>query len=196
MRPFAESTTIDPLRAAVEVLGGRDPHEVAPVVGLVVLVATVALAAVAHRHVDLARREHAVLGQHRDAEHGPEAAELELDRDQAKIELQRAESTVNRMIMKDNDAGLISGNSAKTNHLLEKISHMDPKTYNRLLDLQTELQKPEVAQWYQTELLFTPTDFKTMKDNVDQAVSILTARKDKGLFLDASVSAVLGAEDK
>ena len=34
---------------------------------------------------------------------------------------------VNRMIMKDNDAGLISGNSAKTNHLLEKISHMDSK---------------------------------------------------------------------
>ena len=102
---------------------------------------------------------------------------------------------INRMIMKDNDAGLISGNSAKTNHLLEKISHMDSKTYNRLLDLQKELQKPEVAQWYQTELLFTPTDFKTVKDNVDQAVSILTARKDKGLFLDANVSAALGAED-
>ena len=43
---------------------------------------------------------------------------------------------VNRMIMKDNDAGLISGNSAKTYHLLEKISHMDSKTYDRLLDLQ------------------------------------------------------------
>src|SRR5205814_3053928 len=40
-----------------------------------------------------------------------------------------------------------------------------------------------------------PIDFKTMKDNVDQAVSILTARKDKGLFLDANVSAALGAED-
>ena len=77
---------------------------------------------------------------------------------------------VNRMIMKDNDAGLISGNSAKTYHLLEKISHMDSKTYNRLLDLQKELQKPEVAQWFQTELLFTPADFKTVKDNVDQAV--------------------------
>src|SRR5882724_3004782 len=102
---------------------------------------------------------------------------------------------INRMIMKDNDAGLISGNSAKTNHLLEKISHMDSKTYNRLLDLQKELQKPEVAQWYQTEVLFTPTDFKTVKDNVDQAVSILTARKDKGLFLDANVCAALGAED-
>jgi hypothetical protein len=73
---------------------------------------------------------------------------------------------------------------------------MDPKTYNRLLDLQKELQKPEVAQWYQTELLFTPTNFKTMKDNVDQAVSILTARKGKDLFLDANVSAALGVEDK
>jgi hypothetical protein len=103
---------------------------------------------------------------------------------------------INRMIMKDNDAGLISGNSAKSYHLLDKISHMDPKTYNRLLDLQKELQKPEVAQWYQTELLFTPTDFKTMKGNVDEAVSILTARKDKGLFLDANVGAALGAEDK
>ena len=103
---------------------------------------------------------------------------------------------INRMILKDNDAGLISGNSAKSYHLLEKISHMDPKTYNRLLDLQTELQKPEVAQWYQTELLFKATDFNTMKNDVDQAVGILTARKDKGLFLDANVSAVLGAEDK
>jgi hypothetical protein len=103
---------------------------------------------------------------------------------------------VNRMIMKDNDAGLISGNSAKTNHLLDKIGHMDSKTYNRLLDLQKELQKPEVAQWYQAELFFTPADFKTMKDNVDQAVGILTARKDKSLFLDANVSAALGAEGK
>jgi hypothetical protein len=103
---------------------------------------------------------------------------------------------INRMIMKDNDAGLISGNSAKSSHLLDKISHMDPKTYNRLLDLQKELQKPEVAQWYQTELLFTPTDFKTMKGNVDQAVEILSSRKNKGLFLDANVSAALGVEDK
>jgi hypothetical protein len=101
---------------------------------------------------------------------------------------------VNRMIMKDNDAGLISGNSAKTYHLLDKTSHMDSKTYNRLLDLQKELQKPEVAQWYQEEVLFTPADFKTMKDNVDKAVGILTARKDKGLFLDANVGAALGAQ--
>jgi len=102
---------------------------------------------------------------------------------------------VDRMIMKDNDAGLISGNSAKASHLLEKVSHMDPQTYNRLLDLQKELQKPEVAQWYQTELLFTPADFKTVKDNVDQAVVILNSRKDKGLFLDASLSLALGVEE-
>jgi len=44
--------------------------------------------------------------------------------------------------------------------------------------------------------LFKATDFNTMKNNVDQAVGILTARKDKGLFLDANVSAVLGTEDK
>lgn len=99
-----------------------------------------------------------------------------------------------RMIMKDNDAGLISGNSAKTYHLLEKVSHMDPKTYNRLLDLQKELERPEVAEWYETELLFTSTDFKTIKDNVDQSVGILNSRKGKTLFLDASVSAALGAE--
>jgi hypothetical protein len=102
---------------------------------------------------------------------------------------------VNRMIMKDNDAGLISGNSAKTYHLLEKISHMDPKTYNRLLDLQKELQKPEVADWFQTELFFTAADFNTMKKNVDDAVAILSSRKDKGdLLLDANVSAALGTQ--
>ncbi len=101
---------------------------------------------------------------------------------------------VNRMVMKDNDAGLISGNSAKTYHLLEKVSHMDSKTYNRLFDLQKELQKPEVAQWYQTELLFTTGDFNTMRNNVDQAVAILSSRKDKGLFLDANVNVALGAE--
>jgi hypothetical protein len=103
---------------------------------------------------------------------------------------------INRMIMKDNDAGLISGNSAKSYHLLEKVSHMDPKTYNRLLDLQTELQKPEVAQWYQAELLFTPADFNTVKNNVDQAVGILSSRKDKSLFLDASLNVALGIEEE
>lgn len=103
---------------------------------------------------------------------------------------------INRMIMKDNDAGLISGNSAKSYHLLEKISHIDPKTYNRVLKLQGELQKPEVAQWYQTELLFTATDFNTVKNNVDQAVGILSDRKDNGLFLDASLSVALGLEEE
>lgn len=102
---------------------------------------------------------------------------------------------VNRMIMKDNDAGLISGNSAKTYHFLEKISHMDSKTYDRLLDLQKELQKPEVAKWYQSELLFTSSDFNTVKNNVDQAVAILSGRKGNGLFLDANVSAAIGAAD-
>jgi len=102
---------------------------------------------------------------------------------------------INRMIMKDNDAGLISGNSEKSYHLLDKVSHMDPKTFNRLLDFQEELQKPEVAQWYQTELLFTQADFNTVKNNVDQAVSILNGRKDKGLFLDASLSVALGMEE-
>jgi hypothetical protein len=104
---------------------------------------------------------------------------------------------INRMIMKDNDAGLVSGNSAKSYHLLEKISHMDAKTYNRLLDLQKELEKPEVAQWYQTELLFTPANFKTMKDNVGQAISILTSRQDnKTLYLDANLSAVLEGKEE
>jgi hypothetical protein len=102
---------------------------------------------------------------------------------------------VNRMILKDNDAGLVSGNSAKTNHLLEKISHMDSKTYDRLLEFQKELQKPEVAQWYQGELLFTATDFNTMMNNVDQAVSVLSSRKDNGLFLDANVKAALESGD-
>ena len=103
---------------------------------------------------------------------------------------------INRMILKDNDAGLISGNSAKSYHLLEKVSHMDPKTYNRLLDLQKELQKPEIVQWYQTELLFTQADFNTVKNNVDQAVGILSGRKDKSLFLDASLSVALGMEEE
>ena len=103
---------------------------------------------------------------------------------------------INRMIMKDNDAGLISGNSAKSYHLLEKVSHMDLKTYNRLLDLQKELQKPEIAQWYQTELLFTQADFNTVKNNVDQAVGILSGRKDKSLFLDTSLSVALGMEEE
>jgi hypothetical protein len=98
---------------------------------------------------------------------------------------------VNRMIMKDNDAGLVSGNSAKRYHLLEEISHMDSKTYSRLFDLQRELQKQEVAQWFEEELLFTAADFNTMKNNVDQAVGILSSRKDKGLFFDANVSAAL-----
>jgi hypothetical protein len=103
---------------------------------------------------------------------------------------------VDRMIMKDNDAGLISGNSAKASHLLEQVSHMDPQTYNRLLDLQKELQKPEVAQWYQTEILFTTADFKTVTDNVDQAVEILGSRKVKNLLLDASLSVALGVEEE
>ena len=63
------------------------------------------------------------------------------------------------------------------------------------LTCKRSFRRPEVAQWYQKELLFTPSDFNTMKDNVDQAVANLTARKDKSLFLDANVTAALVAED-
>jgi hypothetical protein len=103
---------------------------------------------------------------------------------------------VNRMIMKDNDAGLISGNSVKSAGLLGKVNHMDPATYNALLQFQAELQKPEVAQWFQTELLFTASDFKTVKDNTDLAVSLLSTRKDKTLFLDANLDMALGLQQE
>lgn len=59
-----------------------------------------------------------------------------------------------------------------------------------------ELQKPEVTQWYQNDILFTAADFNTVKTNVDQAVNILTSRKDKGLFLDASLSLALGVDEE
>jgi len=99
---------------------------------------------------------------------------------------------VDRMILKDNDAGLISGNSAKTYHLLEKKSATwTPKPTTGCLTCKRSFRKPEVAQWYQTELLFTQADFNTMKNNVDQAVEILSNRKDKGLFLDANLEARL-----
>lgn len=102
---------------------------------------------------------------------------------------------VQRMIMKDNDAGLISGNSAKSAHLLDKIAHLDSHTYNQLIAFQQELAKPEVATWYQKELLFTPGDFKTVKDNVDQAVASLSPRKGKTLQLDLSLAAALGLSE-
>src|SRR6516225_6802534 len=46
--------------------------------------------------------------------------------------------------------------------------------------------------WFTThdknKILFTAADFNTVKANVDQVVNILTSRKDKSLFLDASLS--------
>ena len=99
--------------------------------------------------------------------------------------------------LKQND-GLSTSNDWFTKHDKNKIDELGmigfyassgpqsvgvvPKTSYRFLERQNELQKPEVTQWYQNDILSAAADFNTVKANVDQAVNILTSRKDKIYF--------------
>jgi hypothetical protein len=69
---------------------------------------------------------------------------------------------------------------------------MDPKTYNRLLDLQKELRSRKSPSGIKPSSSY-PGHFKTMKDNVDQAVEILSSQgRTKACFWTQIVSAALG----
>ncbi len=89
---------------------------------------------------------------------------------------QRKAVKVKQMMLKDNDCGVAKTNVAKSAGLADRIAHMDPETYYRLLSFDQMADRPEVEEFFRRETLFTAADFASMRANLKQLVSQLHQR--------------------
>lgn len=78
---------------------------------------------------------------------------------------------VKRMVMKDNDCGVAKANIAKQAGLSQSLRHLDPKTYRKLLKLESVIEEASTQKFFMDELLMTSADFLSFKKNVKELVS-------------------------
>lgn len=97
--------------------------------------------------------------------------------------------SVKAMVLKDNDCGVSKENRIKAAGLLKEISHMNPDTYNRLLDFSQTVRTPEAAKFFKSNMMLTTTDYNEMVANIDDAVKILKSNCQSGkLKLDLDIA--------
>jgi hypothetical protein len=65
---------------------------------------------------------------------------------------------IKEMTLRDNDCGIIKENRFKAFKILEKVRHMDPKTYHHFLTWVRELNSPETIDFLRHEVLLTSKD--------------------------------------
>jgi hypothetical protein len=73
---------------------------------------------------------------------------------------------VKEMLLKDNDCGVTKQNVAKQAGLSERIAHIDPNTYRRLLQLDATADSPETKEFFVQELVFTQNDYANVRKNI------------------------------
>ena len=97
--------------------------------------------------------------------------------------------TVKKMIIADNDAGLLNQNVFEQKGYLNRISHMHPETFARLIDFaQRWKSDPSVKAFFHQECTFSNTQVARFEKYLLNAAQVLQSRKDHGqLRLDLSL---------
>jgi hypothetical protein len=75
---------------------------------------------------------------------------------------------VKEMILKDNDCGVAKQNVAKQVGLANRIAHIDPDTYHRLLRFDAVADAPATKQFFVQGLYFTANDFVSVRNNLKE----------------------------
>ena len=97
---------------------------------------------------------------------------------------------VKEMILKDNDCGVAKQNVAKQTGLADRISHIDPNTYKRLLQLDAVADSAETRKFFVQGLYFTANDFASIRKNIkDLATKLHQACSIGHLKLDLDLQA-------
>jgi hypothetical protein len=63
------------------------------------------------------------------------------------------------MMLKDNDCGITKTNAARDARLLDKVAHMDPKTYRGLLQLNSTADSAEITKAFKQGMMLTTMDW-------------------------------------
>lgn len=105
---------------------------------------------------------------------------------------------VMRMMMKDNDCGVIKSNVAVANDMLSKIRHMSPKTYKRFRWFAREfVENASFRSTFAREAAFLPSDTQKVLGLVKSAKQTLETNCNNGkLLLDLNLEDHLAGRNK
>jgi hypothetical protein len=104
--------------------------------------------------------------------------------------------TIKKLIIVDTDAGLLNQNVFEQKGYLNRISHMHPKTFTRLIDFaQRWKTDPSVKAFFHEECTFSNAQLARFEKYLLNAASVLQSRKDRGqLRTDLSLDDFFGAQ--
>jgi hypothetical protein len=80
---------------------------------------------------------------------------------------------VKEMLLKDNDCGVTKQNVANQAGLADRIAHIDPNTYRRLLQLDATADSPETKEFFVQELVFRQSDYANVRRNIKELATTL-----------------------
>ena len=97
---------------------------------------------------------------------------------------------VKTLLLKDNDCGVAKDNIAKQVGLADRIAHIDPETYRRLLHFDAIADAAETKEFFVRELVFTANDYASVRKNLKDLATKLHQACQKGhLKLDLDLQA-------
>jgi hypothetical protein len=97
---------------------------------------------------------------------------------------------VKTLLLKDNDCGVAKDNIAKQTGLADRIAHIDPETYRRLLHFDAIADAADTRDFFARELVFTTDDYASVRKNLKDLVTKLSQACSQGrLKLDLDLQA-------
>ncbi|MCO5144425.1 MAG: hypothetical protein M9962_15205 [Oligoflexia bacterium] len=101
------------------------------------------------------------------------------------------------LVLKDNDCGVAKEHRVKAAGLHKEISHIDPKTYKRVLELNKVADSEETKRYFTKGMLFTEADWKKVRQNLSEVAALLQDRCRAGkLKLDLNLDEHFGGLKK
>lgn len=102
---------------------------------------------------------------------------------------------VKEMVLKDNDCGVAKENRIKNGGLLDRVSHLNPRTYKHLLALTRTIDEPDTKRLFTRGMVFTEADFAKVSGNLKEAAGQLQSACRAGrLKLDLDLDAHFSGE--
>jgi hypothetical protein len=80
---------------------------------------------------------------------------------------------VKTLLLKDNDCGVSKTNVARQAGLIDRVAHIDPDTYRRLLQFDATADSPQTRDFFLQELVFTSADYASVRNNLKEVATKL-----------------------
>jgi hypothetical protein len=80
---------------------------------------------------------------------------------------------VKTLLLKDNDCGVSKTNVARQAGLIDRVAHIDPDTYRRILQFDAAADSPQTRDFFLQELVFTSADYASVRKNLKEVAAKL-----------------------